>query len=123
MACPIRKDGEALREDAGAPNWTAGCRSRAARTAQAVRFDDVSRCDDDEHQPELEALDNICARELEKIVLFDFLEDCRLDFYELIRHQEGQKCIGIGIDGNVQSDDLIEQCRSVNKIINKSQEE
>ena len=51
-------------------------------------FDDVAEPDDEEHVPELEALDNVGTRELEEVLLFEFLEDGRFDLHELIGHEE-----------------------------------
>ena len=71
-----------MREDAGTSEGSAG--ARWTRSAETVRLDDVARGNDHEHEPELEALDDIGAGELEEVFFFEFLEHCGFDLDELV---------------------------------------
>lgn len=47
-------------------------------------FDDVTGGDDGEHEPELEAFNDIRASELEQILLLELLEDGGFDLDKLV---------------------------------------
>ena len=121
LADPVREDSEAEGENAGATDRGAGAWAggggNGRKAAEAVGLDDVAGRDDHEHEPELEALDHVGAGDLEQIVLFEFLEDGRFDFHELVGHEECEEGIGIGVNGDVEGDDLVEQGGGVEEIV------
>ena len=119
LARPIGKHSKAMRKERAARS--SGPRSRATR--KATRFDNVARGDDDEHEPELESLDDIGARHLEEILFFDFLEDGGFDLDELVGHEKGQESVGVRVDGHVQGYDLVEERRCVDDVVTQSQKE
>lgn len=102
---PGREDSESFWIEATFQRKSRIAGSRGAKS-ESAGFNEITKGDDGEHQPELEALDDVSARELEQVLLFEFLENCRLDLHELIRHEQSQEGIGIRIDGDVQRDDL-----------------
>ena len=121
LADPVRENSEAERKDTGTTDGGAGARTGGGRNGgkatEAVGLDDVAGGDDHEHEPELEALDDVGAGDLEEVVFFEFLEDSRFDFHELVGHEEGEEGIGVGIDGDVEGDDLVEQRGGVEEVI------
>lgn len=56
----------------------------SSRDGETTDLDDVAHADDEEHDPELEPLDDVSTRQLEKVVLFKALEDGALDLDELV---------------------------------------
>lgn len=48
-----------------------------------------------------------CTRDLEEVVLLKLLEDATFDFHKLVRHEESQQSVIIGVDSNVQGDHLV----------------
>lgn len=60
---------------------------------------------------------------MKDVVLLEFFEDCGFDFYELIRHQEREESVGVGVDGDIQGDDLVEQGCGVDDVVDEGQDE
>lgn len=48
------------------------------------------------------------TRELKQIFLFKLLEDASFDFDELIRNEQGEQSVRVGVDGDIQCHQLIE---------------
>jgi len=65
--------------------------SRPARGRRFLPLNDISHRDDEQHDPYLEAFDDIGARELKEIVLLEALEDRALISTNLIRYEESQE--------------------------------
>ena len=49
-----------------------------------------------------------CTSHLKQILFLKLLEDTSFDLDELITQQQGQECVWVRIDGDVESDELIE---------------
>lgn len=74
---------------------------------KAADLDNVAHADDEEHDPELEALYDVRAGQLEEAVFFEALEDGAFDFDKLIGQEKSEESVGVGVDGDVEGDDLI----------------
>jgi hypothetical protein len=56
----------------------------------------------------LEALNHVGASQLEQVLLFEFFENCRFNLNKLIGYEQRDQGIRVGIDSDVQRDDLVE---------------
>jgi len=88
-----------------------------------TQFYQIPESDNTKHESKRETLDNVCASDLKKIVLFEFLEDAAFDFYELIRNQQREQSMIIRIDGDIQGDQLVNHNQRMHHIVQGSQYE
>jgi len=77
---PAGEDSEAFWQDS-APGALAG------RERPYPQFHQISRGDDQEHQPQLETLHDVRAEQLKKVLLFKFLEHSGFNLDELDRQK------------------------------------
>ncbi|KJR80299.1 uncharacterized protein SPSK_05031 [Sporothrix schenckii 1099-18] len=130
---PRRQDREAGRQDrrvvqrhlgghvleqAAGPQVEAGARHR-----QAANLDDVAQGNDEQHDPQLEPLDNVGARQLERVFLFRALEHAALDLDKLVRHEQRQQRVRVRVDGHVERNHLVEEHRRVRNVVHERQAE
>lgn len=71
------------------------CVKPGAGDGEAANLDNVSHADDEEHDPEVEALHNVGTGELEQVILFKALEHGALDLDKLVRQEQGQERVGV----------------------------
>lgn len=67
----------------------------------------------------METLDDVGAGDLEEVLLFELLKHGAFDFDELIAHEESKQGVGVRVDSDVESDDLVEEGGSVNDVVEK----
>lgn len=94
-----------------------------AGDTEPTNFDDISHANDEQDDPQLEALNDVGAGELEEVLLFDALEDAAFNFDKLVRHEQREQGVGVGVDGHVQRDDLVEEGDSVHTVVEKGKAE
>lgn len=93
--------------------------ARAAPPVSAIRkrpnthFNHVTSTNYEQHEAELEPLDNVGHRHLEEIFFVDAFEDGGLQFNELNREEEGDEGVRVGVNGDVEGNDLVEQNNGV----------
>lgn len=80
----------------------------SARDAEPADLYDIAHADNQQHNPELESLDDVGASELKHVLLFEFFEHAALDLDKLIGHQQSQERVGVRVDGYVEGYDLVE---------------
>lgn len=49
------------------------------------------------------------AGELEEVLLLELLEHAALDLDELIGHEQGEDRVRVGVDGDIERDELVEE--------------
>lgn len=54
---------------------------------------------------------------MEKVAFLDAFEDRSFDFNELVGEQQREETVGIGVYGYVKRDDLVEECRGVQGVV------
>jgi len=72
-------------------------------------LDKVAECNACEHQRKLEPLDNVGAGDLEQVVLFKLFEHAAFDLDKLIRDQKSEQTVVVGVDGNIECGELIDE--------------
>jgi len=98
FTCPVGQDSNVREygtsaDGNGIPEGFGG--AFTAEDGETTNFNDVTECDNDEHEPEREALYNVGAGHLEEIIFFYLFEDGGFDFDKLVGEQQGKESVGI----------------------------
>lgn len=90
---------------------------------QPANLDNVAHADDNQHDPQLEALDDVSTGELEGVFLLKPLEHGALDLDELVREEKRQESVGIRVYGHVECNDLVEKNDGMQNVVHEGEQE
>lgn len=115
-----RQDGRAV-EGHGSAARIAATLGPSAGYGKAADFDNVAHANDQQHDPQLEALDNVRTSQLEEVVLLEAFEDGALDLHKLVGDHQSQERVGVRVDSHVERDDLVVQRDGMNDVVDQGE--